>query len=408
MESYTNRNRTSPTTSPRMAKPSSRDYPIIVHSHLGWDWVWQRPQQFLSRLSKKHRILFVEEPFSSNAVKQPVAILRDVADYPNVTVLKSPFPAGRLHERDWVDAERRRLVRSVLAGPLGAEFQNPVQWFYDPMAVTAFAGHMDEIAIVYDCMDELSQFKGAPPELVKRERQLLSVADVVFAGGPKIHRAKAPYHSNCHSYGCGVDEGHFGIARNGAAVTPPDIAHLEGPVLGFFGVVDERMDYELVTKLAQADPSWHIVMVGPHTKIEDVTLPQRPNIHWLGGRDYAQLPHYASRFNVCIMPFAINAATEFINPTKALEYMATGRPVVSSAIEDVVLQFSYVVTVASSHEEFIAMCRKVLQQPDPEQLRRGIEIARKNSWEAIILKLEQHIDEVLEARSKEEAEGDAA
>ena len=204
-----------------------------------------------------------------------------------------------------------------------------------------------------------------------------------------------------------MDERHFGLARNGSAVTPPDIAHLEGPVLGFFGVVDERMDYELVTKLADADPTWHIVMVGPHTKIEDVALPQRPNIHWLGGRDYTQLPHYASRFDVCLMPFALNAATEFINPTKALEYMATGRPVVSSAIEDVVLQFSKVATVASSHEEFIALCRRVLLEPDPERLRRGIELARKNSWEAIVKKLEWHIDEVLDAR-KEEAQGDAA
>ena len=385
----------------------SRDYPIIVHSHLGWDWVWQRPQQFLSRLSRKHRILFVEGPFPDHAVREPRATLREVPDYPNVTVLQTPFPASRWHESNWMDAERLRLVRGVLAGPLGAEFRDPVQWFYDPMAVTAFAGQMGEIAVVYDCMDELSQFKGAPAELVKRERQLLAVADVVFAGGPKIHRAKAPYHPNCHSYGCGVDEAHFGLARNGSAVPPPDIAHLGGPVLGFFGVVDERMDYDLVAQLADADPSWQIVIVGPHTKIEDVTLPQRPNIHWLGGRDYTQLPHYASRFDVCLMPFALNAATEFINPTKALEYLATGRPVVSSAIEDVVHQFSNVISVAYLRGDFIKLCRRALNTPDPERLRRGIEMARKNSWEAIVTKLERHINEVLDAR-KQQAEDDAA
>ena len=407
MELDTNRNGNLPRTYARTPQPSPRDYPIIVHSHLGWDWVWQRPQQFLSRLSQKHRILFVEGPFPCASVAQPKATLREVPDFPNITVLQAPFPASRWHEGDWVDMERRRLVRGVLAGPLGEEFREPVQWFYDPMAVTAFAGQMDEIAIVYDCMDELSQFKGAPPELVKRERQLLAVADVVFAGGPKIHRAKSTLHPNCHSYGCGVDHQHFGLARNGSAVTPPDIAHLTGPVLGFFGVVDERMDYELLTKLADADPSWNIVIVGPHTKIEDVQLPQRANLHWLGGRDYAQLPHYASRFNVCLMPFAINAATEFINPTKALEYMATNRPVVSSAVEDVVLQFSQTVAVACSHEEFIAMCRHALHQPDPEQLKRGIELAGKNSWEAIVQKLEWHIDEAIVAR-REEAEGDAA
>ena len=390
-----------------ISKRLHRDYPIIVHSHLGWDWVWQRPQQFLSRLSKNHRILFVEGPFPSDAVSEPKAMLREVPDYPNITVLQTPFPASRWPEGDWVDAERRRLVQCVLAGPLGSEFCEPVQWFYDPMAVTAFAGQMNESAIVYDCMDELSQFKGAPPELVKRERQLLAVADVVFAGGPKIHRAKAPFHPNCHSYGCGVDERHFGLARKGRAGLPRDIADLRGPVLGFFGVVDERMDYALITKLADADRHWQIVIVGPHTKIDDIALPQRSNIHWLGGRDYAQLPYYASRFDVCLMPFALNAATEFINPTKALEYMATGRPVVSSAIEDVVLQFSKVVDVAASHDDFIALCRGVLHKPDPERLRRGIELARKNSWEAIVQKLEWHIDEALGAR-KEQAEGDAA
>ena len=407
MKLDTDRNRNPRRIYPRTPQPSQRDYPLIVHSHLGWDWVWQRPQQFLSRLSKKHRILFVEGPFPCPSVTQPKALLRQVPDYPNITVLQSPFPASRWHEGDWVDAERRRLVRGVLAGPLGEEFREPVQWFYDPMAVTAFAGQMGEMAIVYDCMDELSQFKGAPPELVKRERQLLTMADVVFAGGPKIHRAKSPLHSNCHSYGCGVDVAHFGLARNGGAVTPADIAHLDGPVLGFFGVVDERMDYELVAKLADAEPSWNIVIVGPHTKIEDMALPQRANLHWMGGRDYAQLPHYASRFNVCLMPFALNAATEYINPTKALEYIATGRPVVSSAVEDVVLQFSQVVAVAASHEDFIAACRCALQGADPERLRRGIELAGQNSWEAIVEKLEWHIDEVLDARS-EEAEGDAA
>ena len=407
MENDTDRKGNTRHPGAQAARRPRRDYPIIVHSHLGWDWVWQRPQQFLSRLSRNHRILFVEGPWPDDAVREPEIRLREAPGHPNVTVLQTPFPASRWNEGDWVDAQRRRLVREVLAGPLGKEFRDPVQWFYDPMAVTAFAGQMDECAIVYDCMDELSQFKGAPPELVKRERQLLAVADVVFAGGPKIHRAKAVCHANCHAYGCGVDERHFALARNGAAVTPGDIAHLDGPVLGFFGVVDERMDYDLVAKLADADPAWHLVMVGPHTKVEEWVLPRRPNIHWLGGRDYARLPHYASRFDVCLMPFALNKATEFINPTKALEYMATGRPIVSSAIEDVVLQFSKVTDIAASHEEFIGLCRKALREPDSARLRRGIELARSNSWEAIVQKLQWHIDTVLDARSAQ-VEGDAA
>jgi len=393
--------------SPTYSRNPSRDYPIIVHSHLRWDWVWQRPQQFLSRLSRTHRILYVEGPFPSEAVAEPTATRVEVSDFPNITVLQSAFPACRWHESAWVDGERLRLVQEALGGPLAGQFCDPLHWFYDPMAVTAFAGRMNEIAVVYDCMDELSQFKGAPPELVKREQQLLAIADVVFAGGLKIHRAKSRHNPNCHAYGCGVDERHFALARNGSSVTPHDIRHLKGTVLGFFGVVDERMDYELVAKLADADPTWHLVMVGPRTKVEEAVLPRRANIHWLGGRDYAELPHYASRFDACLMPFALNEATEFINPTKALEYMATGRPIVSSAIEDVVRQFSHVATVAESHEEFIAHCRRAVESPDAARLRQGIELARSNSWEAIVEKLERHIHEALLNR-EERADGCAA
>ena len=411
MDSYPNQNGTTMRCHPSQRSPSispSRDFPIIVHSHLGWDWVWQRPQQFLSRLSRHHRILFVEGPCPTRSVETPRATLREVPDYPNIMVLQSAFPESRWDDGTRVDRERRRLVKQTLAGPLASKFENPVQWFYDPMAVTAFAGEMGEIAIVYDCMDQLSQFRGAPPELVKRELELLKLADVVFAGGPKIHRAKLPYNANCHSYGCGVDVNHFGSARSPETPVPEDIAHLSGPVLGFFGVVDERMDYELLAKLADANPAWHIVIVGPRTKVEESALPRRQNIHWLGGRDYNQLPAYAKRFDVCLMPFALNEATEYINPTKALEYMATGKPIVSTAIEDVVLQFSQVVSIADTHDEFIDLCRTAVQNPPLAQIHRGLETARNNSWDAIVRKLEAHIEEVLESKEAASNSADTA
>ena len=198
------------------------------------------------------------------------------------------------------------------------------------MAVTAFAGQMGEQAIVFDCMDQLSQFRGAPKELIRRERELLNMADVVFAGGPKIGRDKIKYNPNTHSYGCGVDVKHFGKARLASTEVPADVAGLTGPVFGFFGVVDERMDYALVAALADAHPQGHVVIVGPMTKVDPALIPQRPNLHWLGGRDYALLPAYVKKFDVCLMPFALNEATEYINPTKALEYMATGKPIVST------------------------------------------------------------------------------
>jgi glycosyltransferase involved in cell wall biosynthesis len=370
------------------------NYPIIVHSHLRWDWVWQRPQQFLSRLSEQHRVLFIEAPTPSADVANARATLREVSDYPNIIVLQMQMPATRWRDGAWVDKERRRLVQSILAGPLGRSFASPVQWFYDPMAVTVFAGGLNERAIVYDCMDELSLFRGAPPEMVKRERELLAVADVVFAGGPKIWKAKKQLNENCFMFGCGVDANHFGRARDPHLLAPADTNGLPRPLFGYFGVVDERLDYELLERLSDAT-SGSVVMVGPSTKVDPASLPQRANLHWLGGRDYSDLPAYAKTFDVCLMPFAMNEATQFINPTKALEYMATGRPIVSTPVEDVVTQFSDVVTIAQSASEFMQECKRLASNTPRTRIERGLVLARQNSWDSIVAQLEQHVADVL-------------
>src|SRR4051812_18297225 len=139
------------------------DYPIIVHCHLCWDWVWQRPQQFISRLSARHKILFVETIGPDPQLAAPLARFQTLEKFPNITVLRLQFPSWQWSDGAAVDRERRRLVREFLAGPMAGEFERPVQWFYDPMAVPAFAGQMNEIATVYDCMDELSKFRTAPP-----------------------------------------------------------------------------------------------------------------------------------------------------------------------------------------------------------------------------------------------------
>src|SRR5437899_31935 len=288
---------------------SGHDHPIIAHSHLGWDWVWQRPQQFLSRLSRHHKILFIEMHRPDPQLVAPSARLKPVEAYPNITLLQMQMPLWRWHNGDWIDERRRALVREALAGPLRGQFDQPIQWFYDPMAVSAFAGQMDEICTVYDCMDELSKFRGAPPAIVEREAELLQIADVVFTGGRKLFESKSRFHSNCHFYGCGVDIEHFGKARLDETPIPNDIKPLPKPVLGFFGVVDERMDYELAAKLADADPNWSVVIIGPTIKVEEAAIPRRPNLHWLGGREYADLPSYCKAFEVCIMPFALNEAT---------------------------------------------------------------------------------------------------
>ena len=329
----------------------------------------------------------------------PSARIKPVDAYPNVTILQMQMPLWRWHNGQWVDEHRRGLLQEALAGPLRGQFDQPIQWFYDPMAVTAFAGEMDEICTVYDCMDELSKFRGAPPAIMEREAELLKIADVVFTGGRKLFESKSRFHSNCHFYGCGVDVEHFGKARVDETRIPDDVKPLRKPVLGFFGVIDERMDYELAARLADADPNWSVVIIGPATKVDEAAIPRRPNLHWLGGREYADLPAYCKAFDVCIMPFALNEATEYINPTKALEYMATGRNIVSTAVPDVVRNFGSVVKIANSHEEFINLCREVAQRADRDAIERGIQMAEANTWESIVQKLENHMADAISKKS---------
>jgi glycosyltransferase involved in cell wall biosynthesis len=380
--------------------PRDASYPIIAHCHLCWDWVWQRPQQFLSRLSRSHPVLYVETHPPAAELEQPrVAIRSIVQDQPgDLTVLALQFPTSCWHDGAFIDLERRRLVREALAGPLAGRFDCPVQWFYDPMAVTAFAGQLGERAIVYDCMDELSQFRGAPREIVERERALLALADVVFTGGRKLWESKRQLNGNCHFYGCGVEVDHFNRALSPELPIPSDVAGLSKPALGYFGVVDERLDYELIENLAAAHPEWNIVMVGPATKVAPGSLPQRQNIHWLGGRPYAELPAYAKCFDICLMPFALNEATEYINPTKALEYMATARPIVSTAVADVISNFSDVVHIARSSNQFEELCRRCFESRDEVRIGKGLAMTRENTWERIVSRLESHIQDVLSRR----------
>ena len=377
---------------------SSQTKPIIALCHLSWDWVWQRPQQFLSRLAKTHPVLFVETYCADTPTT--TVTLRSPDAHPNVTICQMHLPASRWNDGKFIDRERRRALRRTLSNELEGRFDDAILWFNDPMAVTAFAGHLDEALIVYDCMDELSQFKGAPPALIEREYELLEVADVVFCGGRKMRDKRLPFNSNSHFYGTGVDIRHFGAALSPNLAVDPEIAALKGPVLGYFGVVDERIDYELLGALADANPHWHVVMVGPTTKVDPATFPKRANLHFIGGRPYAQLPAITKGFSVCLMPFARNEATEYINPTKALEYMATGRPVVSTALDEVKSNFSGVARIARTQSEFIAMCQSEVESPSDTRIARGIKLAGENTWDAIVGKMERHVADALIAKTE--------
>jgi glycosyltransferase involved in cell wall biosynthesis len=368
-----------------------RDRPIIVHSHLRWDFVWQRPQQILSRLAAHAPVLFVEEPIFLDDLS--VGRLDISVPFGNVFRALPHLPGSYRNDQDGAIAAVRSLVQESIGetGELRARFTNPIQWFYSPVTAPAMLGAFNEIAVVYDCMDELAQFKYAHPDLARRERLLLASADVVFTGGHKLYRSKSRYHANVHFFGCGVDVAHFSKARAPETIVPSDIADLPQPVFGYFGVIDERIDYELIARLAREHPDASVVMVGPVVKVDPASLPQASNIHWLGQRDYSQLPAYVKGFTTCLMPFALNEATEYINPTKTLEYMAGGKPIVSTAVADVVHNFTPVVRVANSAEEFVTLAARVAADPDSTLIAQGLRQAANSSWESIVSQMRKLI-----------------
>ena len=332
------------------------DRPIICFSHLRWDFVYQRPQHLMERFARTQRVFYWEEPvFDSESGSERIE-QRAVGES-QVTVI-TPHLSGR-HDADDVEMRLAVMLDQFMTT---SRIVSPVMWYYTPMMIGfSRAAQADASAVVYDCMDELANFKFAPPSLQARERELMERADVVFTGGFSLYEAKRDAHRNIHPFPSSVDQAHFAKARSGLT-DPADQAALSRPRFGFYGVVDERFDLELTAKLAAARPDWSIVIVGPVVKIDQASLPQAPNLRYLGGKSYGELPAYLSGWDVAIMPFAINESTRFISPTKTPEYLAGGRPVVSTAIVDVRRDYGELkgVSVCDDHAAFITACDRAL------------------------------------------------
>jgi UDP-galactopyranose mutase len=325
---------------------------LICFSHLRWNFVFQRPQHLMLRFAREWQVLFWEEPEYG---ADQVSLSAKLCEETGVIVLTPHLPSG-LDEQ-----EEGAILRSLLDEALGARPAKPVlRWYYTPMMLP-FSEHLPAECVVYDCMDELANFKGAPPALLPLEQRLLEQADLVFTGGYSLYEAKRDRHPAIHPFPSSVDAAHFSAARLGTA-EPEDQAGIPGPRLGFYGVIDERMDLALLAEIADARPDWSLVMVGPVVKISEADLPRRANLHYLGGKQYGELPDYLRGWDVALMPFAINEATRFISPTKTPEYLAAGCPVVSTPITDVIRHFGDIeaVRIAGTAEEFVAACEAAM------------------------------------------------
>ncbi len=365
----------------------SKDNVILTFSHLRWDFVYQRPQQLLSRFASQQnrRVIFIEEPVYDAS---DVLHWERRAQEPGVTVYRPHTPIETPGFADEQIPALRKLV-AQLAELERLDDHDTALWFYTAMALP-LARDLTPRAVVYDVMDELSAFLGAPPQLLEREEELFNRADVVFTGGLSLYRAKQGRHRNVHCFPSSVDLKHFGEARR-SLPDPEDQADIPHPRLGFFGVIDERMDLYLIDEVARAHPEWQLVLLGPVVKIDPAFLPKRPNIHYLGQKSYRELPAYLANWDVATLPFARNEATRFISPTKTLEYMAAEKTIVSTPITDVAEPYGKIVLLGGTPAEFIAGCAHAMSMDDRERSERVEKmrgVLARTSWDSTVAEMD--------------------
>jgi len=372
---------------------------LICLSHLRWNFVFQRPQHVMSRFARNRRVFFVEEPVFdsiSSGLQTKICPLSQVC-------VVTPH----------LDTEegRHQKIEALLADFARENgIEDPVVWYYTPMALEFFPKSITPSAIVYDCMDELSMFRGAPNQMQVLERYLMRNSDLVFTGGVSLFEAKRSMHPSVYPFPSGVDLQHFAQAR-GLSEDFKEMASMPHPRLGYAGVIDERLDLALIDEVAAKRPEWQIVMIGPVVKISPDSLPNRPNIHWLGMKDYADLPKYFATWDAGIMPFALNDATRFISPTKTPEYLSAGLPVVSTAIRDVVRPYGELglAKIANSADEFIDAAEHVMNVDMCLKWRqRADEFLKSISWDSVWERMDQLIAGVAagrRAQNREEKQG---
>ena len=362
-----------------------KDIDLICFSHLRWGFVFQRPNHLLSRFSKHQRVFFIEEPIFYEGEDK-----LQIENYNENLFVVTPHIKGGLPEEE-VHKRQRKFIGNLITN---MNIEKYFSWYYTPMALP-FTDHLTPEVVVYDCMDELSAFKFAPPQLTIFEKELLKKADVVFTGGQSIYEAKKDTHHNIYPMPSSIDKHHFGKARK-LNEDPPDQKNIPHPRFGFFGVIDERFDIELIDAVAKAKPEWQFILLGPVVKIDPATLPKYDNIHYLGGKKYDELPEYIAGWDIAMVAFAMNESTKFISPTKTPEYLAAGKPVISTPIRDVVRPYgdNRLVHIVNNADEFIKAAEKELNKKRKTSwLKKVDDFLLYNSWDRTWGQMVRHIED---------------
>ncbi len=367
-------------------------YPIILHARTKWDraLIWRRGQHVAAHLSKDHPVLYIDPiHWTDDETEYPRAGMSYSVDYPNVSNLIIHLPATYRGDDKLVRQECRRLLAETLAQtPLAGHFDAPVQWFDDAAAASIFGGQVNSRAVVYTCLD-------AEPDT-----NLLSLADVVFAGSKEIQKTiVAQGRADSHLTPNGVQVKHFLRAAKGYRMAVPhDINFVPRPMLVYFGTIDERIDFPLIHALAENNDAWSIVMVGPIEGVVPEHLPRRRNIFWIGRRPYGEIPDYAFAAHVCIAPFIVSEATKYQRPIKIGEYLMSGRPVVSTALPEVQRDFADVVAIADSHAGFIEACHKGVHEQDEKMIERGKRRMAAQGWPKLVASMDETISQALASK----------
>ncbi len=370
---------------------------LLCFSHLRWDFVFQRPQHLMTRFARNMNVIYWEEPVIIGRRETAHLKVRQAEDAAAIRVVVPHLPAGLAMAE--AEATLTRLFEAFSSALRG----QVLAWYYTPMMLP-FSQGLRADTIVFDVMDELSKFRFAPDYLLALEQGLLDRADIVFTGGSSLYEAKKDRHHDVHCFPSSVDRYHFMQARS-ALDDPADQADLPRPRFGFYGVIDERFDTALLDEVARLRPDWSFVMVGPVVKIADEDLPRRPNIHYLGPKTYPELPAYLGGWDVALMPFAMNESTEFISPTKTPEYLAGGRPVVSTPVRDVVRHYGHLqgVRIAGDAAAFVTACEAALalsRDPDGDWLAEADAMLSAASWDIVQSRMAGLMAESLRLRSE--------
>ncbi len=373
-----------------------KKYDIICISHVSWTkHIWQRNHHTMTRLASRHKVLYCVLETCHEAIKHPQKLFSlKPQQFGNLIYCQMIKLSGgnrlkiiKTLNKFIVQTEIKRYLQKY-------KFKDSILWFYFP-SLEHISGSLKELLTVYDIQDDYSAFSWAPRNILQSEESLLKKADIVFTGTNALFEKNKSYSKNIHFLPCGVDFAHF--AQKNRLHIPQDISNIRPPILGYFGLIDNRIDVELLEYVANRRKDWNIVMIGPvNTNL--FTKPTCSNIYFVGQKDYTQLPYYLQKFDVCLMPFAMNELTKKINPTKTLEYFSSGKPVVSTAIPDMIKYYKDIIGIAHSHREFVRLCEEALNHSERFNVNRGIEIAKERSWASMVQRMEHLIEKEMKRK----------